>query len=173
MRITSIEKTISNGPQLAGGLGAASISSGYVNNESLSSAMQYVSELLDRVLPLESASHSEVAMYTVEIPTRYAKCFAVLKDGSKVALRNCRRFVGWLGWNDQRSFLFRSHGLQIEIQTDADHPTCRNAPGNVVQVIVEAHTDAGTGENVPPAGQQLQRKFIAIDGSQIILAGRG
>jgi len=170
MRITSVEKTTINGPQFAGSLSAGSISSLYGEKEAQSSTMHYVSELLDRVLPLESASHSDVVMYTVEIPTRYAKCFAVLKDGSKVALRNCRRFVGWLGWNDQRSFLFRSHGLQIEIQTDADHPTCRNAPGNVVQVIVEAHT----GESMPTARPQTarDRKFIAIDGSQIVLAGR-
>ena len=134
--------------------------------------MQYVSEFLDRILPLESASHAEVVAYTVEIPTRYAKCFAVLNDGSKVALRNCRLFVGWLGWNHKRSFLFRTHGLQIEIQTDTDHPACQNAPGNVFQVIAEAHTDGDAAENVPTAGGRIQRKFIAIDGSQIVLAGR-
>jgi hypothetical protein len=171
MRATSVEKTISSGPQFSGSLNAGSISSPYVSNDALSSTMQYVSEFLDRILPLESASHAEVVAYTVEIPTRYAKCFAVLKDGSKVELRNCRLFVGWLGWNHKRSFLFRTHGLQIEIQTDTDHPACQNAPGNVFQVIAEAVTDGGAAEYVPAAGGRLQRKFIAIDGSQIVIAG--
>ena len=172
MRFTSVEKTASNGAQFAGSLNAGSVSSTRDENESAPATMQYVSEFLDRILPLEGASHAEVVGYTVEIPTRYAKCFAVLKDGSKVALRNCRLFVGWLGWNHKRSFLFRTHGLQVEIQTDADHPACRHAPGNVFQVIAEALTEGGAAENVPAAGAQLQRKFIAIDGSQIVLAGR-
>ena len=173
MRITSVEKTNGNGPQFSGSLNAGSISSAYINDESMSSTMHYVSELLDRILPLETASHADVVAYTVEIPTRYAKCFAVLKDGSKVALRNCRLFIGWIGRNQKRSFLFRTRGLQIEIQTDADHPACQNAPGNVFQVNVEARTDAAKG--VPAAGQQCisDRKFIAIDGSQIVLAGNG
>lgn len=172
MRTTGIEKTTGSGPQFAGSLSAGSISPLQVSSDSLSTTMQYVSEFLDRILPLERASHADVVAYTVEIPTRYAKCFAVLKDGSKVALRNCRLFVGWLGWNHKRSFLFRTNGLQVEIQTDTDHPACRNAPGKVLQVIAEAHNDASAGEYASTAGQQLPRKFIAIDGSQIVLAGR-
>jgi len=171
MRITSVEKTTRNGPQFAGSLNAGSISSACDDNKPASSKMQYVSEFLDRILPLEGASHADVVGYTVDIPTRYAQCFAVLKDGSKVALRNCRLFVGWLGWNHKRSFLFRTHGLQVDIQTDAYHPACRNAPGNVFQVIAETLTDTGAAENVPAAEGRLQRKFIAIDGSQIVLAG--
>jgi hypothetical protein len=172
MRIASVEKTTSNGPQFAGSLSAGSISATMVKKEPLSSTMQYVSEFLDRILPLESASHADAVSYTVEIPTRYAKCFAILKDGRKVELRNCRLFVGWLGWNHKRSFLFRTHGLQIEIQTDAEHPACRNAPGNVFQVVAEAHTHDSANKSVPtPEKQSLtNRKFIAIDGSQIILA---
>jgi len=173
MRITSVGKTASNGAQFASSMSAGSVSSKRDENDSTPATMQYVSEFLDRILPLEGASHAEVVGYTVEIPTRYAKCFAVLKDGSKVALRNCRLFVGWLGWNHKRSFLFRTHGLQVEIQTDADHPACRHAPGNVFQVIAEAHADDSAGSNLRTPGKQSisSRKFIATDGSQIILAG--
>lgn len=174
MRITSVEKTTDNGSQFAGSLSAGSISCAHDSNESSSSTMQYVSEFLDLILPLESASHAEVVAYTVEIPTRYAKCLAVLKDGSKVALRNCRLFVGWVGRNHKRSFLFRTHGLQIEIQTDANHPACQNAPGYVFQVVAEAYGDACAGGIASAAGEPgvSNRKFIAIDGSQIVLAGR-
>ena len=170
MRISGIEQTSRSGPTFSGSLNADSISSWRADDEPASSTMQYVGEFLDRILPLEDASHTEVVGYTVEIPTRYAKCFAVLRDGSKVALQNCRLFVGWLGWHQKRSFLFRTHGLQIEIQTDAEHPACRNAPGNVFQVIAEAYADAGdSAPNLEKHGQS-GRKFIAIDGSQIVLA---
>lgn len=174
MSITGIEKSVGNGARFAGSMSAGSVSSECHNADSSPSTMHHVSEFLDRILPLENASHAEVIAYTVEIPTRYAKCFAVLNDGSKVALRNCRTFVGWLGRNHKRSFLFRTKGLQVEIQTDTKHPACRNAPGHVHQVIAEVHTNASLDGITMTAGHQKARirKFIAIDGSQIILAGQ-
>jgi hypothetical protein len=144
------------------------------NDEPLPASIRYVGEFLDRILPLHNASHTEVVSYSVEIPMRYAKCFAILQDGRKVALQDSQLFVGWLGRNQRRSFLFRTNGLQVEIQTNSDHPASRSTPGYVCEVVVE--TIAGTGAESYLPSQEGQpsnrRKFIAIDGSQIVLSGR-
>mgnify|MGYP001824429162 FL=1 len=50
---------------------------------------------LDDAIPLQGASHADVCEYVVEIPMRYAECFALLNDGRKVGLKNPRQFVGW------------------------------------------------------------------------------
>ncbi len=56
-----------------------------------------VIEFLDRVIPLDGPSHAQVVRYTVEIPMRYAQCFATLEDGAKIGLRDPRQFIGWIG----------------------------------------------------------------------------
>ncbi len=48
-------------------------------------------KILDEVIPLDGASHTDVVNYSVEIPLRYAECFALLCDGRKVV--NIRNIV--------------------------------------------------------------------------------
>ncbi len=174
MRGIEIENVTSEVQQYAGNMRADSISSGIYEDESLPSMIPYMSEFLDRILPLDSASHAEVVTYAAEISMRYAKCFATLQDGRKVGLQNSRSFVGWLDWNRRRSLLFRTNGLQIEIQSNTDHPAGRGTPGYVCEVIVETIADARTESFVSSRTRQQsnQRKFIAIDSSQIVLSGR-
>ena len=64
-------------------------------------------QMLDELLPLRGASHRDVVRYIVEIPMRYAECFALLRDGRKVGLADKRKFVGWSDDDQSRSFLFR------------------------------------------------------------------
>ena len=45
---------------------------------------------LDEAIPLQGASHADVAEYRVEIPMRYAECLAVLRDGRKVGLQKVK-----------------------------------------------------------------------------------
>ena len=127
----------------------------------------YGTELLDRIVPLDGASHAEVECYTVEIPMRYATCIAKLLNGRNVRFLDTRNFVGWSGWEDKCSFLFRTGGLQIEIRTDPEHRMGQNAPGNVCDVILEATAKKNGRSRIRrPNGI---RKFIATDGSQIVL----
>lgn len=168
--------------------------------------IRYATDFLDRAIPLAGASHADVVKYSVEIPMRYAECYALLADGRKVKLAERRKFVGWTGYGEDRSLLFRNNGLHIEIQTDPEHPIGREAPGNISDVIIEsaittiqdfedsvAAVDAedkvhvyrnwlglmqGTlaakiKKNGRLISRQLNgaRKFIGIDGSQVILPG--
>jgi len=133
-----------------------------VNNQSVrrASVMRCATDFLDRVIPLDGASHADVVNYTVETPTRYARCFAELADGRKVCFIKLRKFIGWAGSENKRSFLFRNNGLHIEIRTDLDDSGTRGVPGHVNDVILES---AMTPD------QNCARKFIGIDGRQVLL----
>lgn len=138
-------------------------------------------ELLDQFIPLDRVSHAEVASYTVEIPMRYARCFAILADGEKVGLQRSQQFAGWSGWVGRRSFIFVSGEILFEIKTDADHSSSNRVPGNIQSVIVETAamsirnrkesiTSINDRNGIRAVGNsQAQRKFIATDGSQIVL----
>ena len=168
--------------------------------------IDYAFDFLDRAIPLCGASHRDVQSWTVEIPMRYAQCFARLKDGSVVGLADKRQFVGWNGYGDRRSLLFRNNGLHIELNTDPDHPIGKDAPGHIRDIVLEsavttiqdcedsvAAVDAeekvavyrnwlglmrGTLEatfdkNGRAMTRRLarERKYIGLDGSQVILPG--
>jgi malate synthase len=101
-------------------------------------AIRKAMAFLDQAIPLEGASHADVAEYAVEIPFRYAICRATLKDGRRVPLKDSRQFAGWSCWEKKCSYLFRNNGLHIEIKTDADHPVGKVAPGNAADIILES-----------------------------------
>ena len=124
------------------------------------SVMKCATSFLDRILPLDGISHADVVRYTVEIPTRYARCFGVLADGRKVPFIKLRKFIGWSDRGNNRSLLFRNNGLHIEIQTDADRLDGQGAPGQVRDVTLESAITADQG---------CDRRFIGIDGGQILL----
>jgi len=118
--------------------------------------LSYAMEFLDHAIPLLGASHNEVETYGVDIPTRYATLFAMLTDGRKVRLQDARKFAGWSGCTEKRSFLFRNDERHFEIQTDAADSGGRMAPGNICDLILEAADGS-------------DRKFISPDGSQLVL----
>ena len=113
---------------------------------------------LDEALPLQDASHADVVEYVVEIPMRYAECFGVLADGTKVSLKNPRHFVGWSKHDRNRSLLFRSQGKHYEVAVEAD--LRGQAPGCIRTVYLEARSERRSS---------LARKFIGIDGDLVIL----
>ncbi len=98
---------------------------------------------------------------------RDARCFAILANGKKVGFRNIKQFVGWSGWKGKRSFLFIENGLRFEFQTDPDHDIGRGTPGKISNLIVETLPTNGQAEN--RGNHKGERKFIAIDGDQIVL----
>ena len=107
-------------------------------------------EYLDRMIPLDGASHAEAVSYSVDIPMRYSECFATLTDGSTVRLKNSRQFMGWSGQDSDCSLLFRSNGSRIVIDTGAG---CSQSSG----------TERPSGV----------RKFVARDGSLLFIRHRG
>jgi malate synthase len=183
-----------------------SAASGY-DPERGNAVIAYATDFLDRIIPLDGASHADVVSYSVEIPTRYASCFAILLDGSKARLKDSSKFIGWSGWGVQRSYLFRDNDLHIELQTDPHHPVGKEAPGNLCDIILESAVttiqdcedsvsavdaedkvrvyrnwlglmqgtlEATFRKNGKPQTRRLNsdRKYIARDGSQLVLSGR-
>ena len=114
---------------------------------------------LDRAIPLDGASHAEVIEYSVDIPLRYAQCFATLADGRTVRLQDSSQFVGWSGFEADRSFLFSNGRRRIEIRTNANHPTGR----------VHSWLSLMIGSDYLPARYHSTQKFIARDGGQIVV----
>ena len=76
------------------------------------------SRILDNLVPLNNASHADVVEYRVEIPMRYAECYAVLRDGSTARLQNPRAFLGWSSHAERRSLLFRYNDIALEVEVD-------------------------------------------------------
>ncbi|NIL95023.1 MAG: malate synthase G [Woeseiaceae bacterium] len=77
----------------------------------------YAADFLDRAIPLPSASHA---------------------NPSDAAYRAAESYVGSSRDGAKCCYLFRHHGLHVEIQTDPEHPIGRDAPGHVSDVILES-----------------------------------
>lgn len=130
-------------------------------------------DYLDQVIPLKHASHADVVSYTVEIPMRYAECFAVLRDGRKVPLADRRRFIGWSGETAIRSLLFRKNLLHIELRTDRRLNGSAPGPGGIFDIVLEsAVRTIGSGDDSQACTQDAERSFVSKDGSLITLPGR-
>ncbi len=114
--------------------------------------------LLDDLIPLRDASHTDVVEYSVEVPFRYAECYALLQDGRKVSLLEPRKFVGWSSHNPNRTLLFRVNGTHLEL--DVADELAGQAPGKIHSISLE--TMALRCANTV-------RKFIGIDGDLMLL----
>ena len=77
----------------------------------------HAADFLDRVIPLKGGSHA---------------------DPSEALYRDAKSFVGHAGDGECQRYLFRHHGLHIEVQVDPTHPIGRDAPGNVSDVVLES-----------------------------------
>ena len=137
------------------------------------SAATRTTDYLDQVIPLKDASHADVVSYTVEVPMRYAECFAMLRDGRKVSLADRHRFVGWSGDIGNRSLLFRKNLLHIELRTNKGLNGSAPGPGGIFDIVLEsAVRTIGSGEASQQCLQDPERSFISKDGSLITLPGR-
>ncbi len=114
--------------------------------------------LLDDLIPLRDASHTDVVEYSVEIPLRNAECHALLKDGRKVGLVEPWKFVGWSSYDPSRTLLFRVNGAHLEL--DIEDELDGKAPGKIHNIVLEA---------VALRCANTMKKFIGIDGNQVLL----
>ncbi len=120
--------------------------------------LEQAMKILDEVIPLDGASHTDVVKYSVEIPVRHAECFALLSDGRKVGLAEPRRFVGWSGYDAERSLLFRNNGSHIELAVE--DPVDGHDSGNIRNIVVE---DATTCHS------RTEKRFIGVNGELVLL----
>ena len=100
--------------------------------------IRYAFEFLDRTLPLKGTSHADVIAYSIDSTGSKAVFVAKLADDRTTRLRDADCFVGYSENGSRHSYLFRHHGLHIEIQTDPEHAVGCDAPGNVSDVVLEA-----------------------------------
>jgi len=100
--------------------------------------IEYATAFLDRTLPLDRASHTEVDRYAVERDGDRHRFVVHLVGGQRVGLSDPACFAGFGEAGDRRSFLFCHHGLHIEIVTDPRHPVGATAAGHVADVVLES-----------------------------------
>ncbi len=100
--------------------------------------IQYAAAFLDRTIPLDGASHADVADYEIDESHEPTAFVAALADGRVVPLQDVASFVGFRRRGSRCSYLFRHHGLHIDLQTDPEHSLGRDASANVSDVVLEA-----------------------------------
>jgi malate synthase len=95
--------------------------------------IRYAQGFLDRVIPLDGASHTDVSDYGIA-----GDEFVAAADGKTVSLAEPAAFRGHARDGDAVTYLFANNGLHIEIQTNPQHPIGREAAANVSDVVLES-----------------------------------
>ncbi len=95
----------------------------------------YAREVLDQAAPLASGSHADATAYRVENGALEIS----LSDGSRVALKNPEKFVGYTGdMQEPTSVLLRHNLLHMDIQIDRGSHIGSGDAAGISDVIVEA-----------------------------------
>ncbi len=120
--------------------------------------LENTARILDNLIPLHNASHVDVVEYRVDIPMRYAECYAVLADGTTARFADPRKFLGWSSRDVRRSLLFRNNDVTLEVEVDnrATERKCSTVRSINLQAAVRK-------------GANRIKKFIGIDGDLLIL----
>ena len=75
------------------------------------------SPLLDKLVPLIDASHSNVVEYKVTAPIRHAEIHARLANGRTARLLEPRKFLGRLGYGSNPTLLFGYGDQRVVVET--------------------------------------------------------
>jgi len=100
--------------------------------------IRYATDFLDKALPLDGISHSDVNAYGLDHADDGCRFVAAQANGETNGLKNPDQFVACTEQSEGCSYLFRNHGLHIEIQVDPNHPIGKEATANVSDVILES-----------------------------------
>ncbi len=100
--------------------------------------IRYATEFLDRTLPLDTISHGDVNAYGLDHAADGVRFVASGASGEAHALQDPELFVGYAQREQGCGYLFRQHGLHVEILVDPAHATGKDATGNVADVILES-----------------------------------
>ena len=95
----------------------------------------YVRQFLDRVVPLNGASHSEALRYQVV----GGELSVTTKNDKQVELVDKSKFVGFNGDKENPSaILLRNNGLHIEIKIQPSSPVAKVDPPSVSDIVLES-----------------------------------
>lgn len=100
--------------------------------------IRYATDFLDKTLPLDGLSHSDVSAYGLDHADDGVRFVACQADGDAMGLKDPGQFVACSEQDVRCRYLFRNHGLHIEIQVDPNHPIGKEATGNVSDVVLES-----------------------------------
>ncbi|MBT8086380.1 MAG: malate synthase G, partial [Gammaproteobacteria bacterium] len=93
---------------------------------------------LDSAIPLDGVSHADVNNYGLVRDDDKCSFVAATGNSDTVGLKDESQFVGYSGNDERCAYLFRHHGLHIEILVDPEHPVGKEATANIADVILES-----------------------------------
>ena len=100
--------------------------------------IRYATDFLDKALPLDGLSHADVNAYGLDHADDGVQFVACQANGDATGLKEPGQFVACSEQDVRCRYLFRNHGLHIEIQIDPNHPIGKEATGNVSDVVLES-----------------------------------
>ena len=111
---------------------------GKYNQARGAAVIRFATEFLDNTLPLDGVSHADVNAYGIDHDDAGDTFVASLASGETVGLARPEQFAGHNGEGGRCRFLFRNHGLHIELLVDPEHPIGKDATANLADVILES-----------------------------------
>ena len=123
-------------------------------------------EALDKLVPLQEGSFSDIVEMTIDIPMRYAEWVGTLSDGTRVRLQRGEQLLGWCGPRRNRRYYFQAD----------DSVVCINAghtPQPIRQVEIWAKARCVVARSnreieVRKLGSQI-RQMTSVDGGLIFI----
>ena len=100
--------------------------------------VERTAQVLDQIVPLADASHTNVTAYQVADGGNGFELVAALADGSQARLAEPAQFVGFNGHDPATAVLLEHNGLHIEIQIDREHPVGAAHAAGVKDVLLES-----------------------------------
>jgi malate synthase len=100
--------------------------------------IRFATDFLDQTLPLDGISHSDVNTYGLDHSEDGVRFIASRANGETHGLLQPELYLGCAERDHNLGYLFRHHGLHVEIQIDPTHPIGKDATANVSDVILES-----------------------------------
>jgi len=100
--------------------------------------IRFATAFLDETIPLDGVSHADVNTYGLDHGDERIAFIASLASGGTAVLENPEQFAGYSGEGGRCTFLFRNHGLHIELRVNAEHPVGKDATANLADVVLES-----------------------------------
>ena len=94
-------------------------------------------EFLDSAIPLDGVSHADANAYGIDHGDDGDVFVASLAGGAAVGLADPAQFAGHATEEQRQAYLFRNHGLHIELLVDPEHPVGKEATANLADVVLE------------------------------------
>ncbi len=112
--------------------------SGSYNPARGAAVIRYATDFLDRTLPLNEISHSDVNAYGIDHTEDGAQFVASCSNGNTVGLKDPGVFIAYAEDEQRLSYLFRHNELDIDLQVDPSDPIGKDATANLADIVLEA-----------------------------------